>query len=329
MKVLSILLFCWTLRGQSPFEFLNHGEPLLDAHNCYPYEGQWLDRIDRALRTGIPVGIEQDLAWSIDANGNGHVVVSHTSKTTGSEPTLKDHFFERVRPIVEQALRENDKSKWPLIILHFDVKDNRPELHRAVWDLLGEYTNWITTAEKRLDLSVLAPLDPKPLLVLTEDNDAQEQVFFKEVPVGARLRLFGSAHTGKLPGSTTREKTHAAATLSPEVLLAEPPTNYRRWWNNSWWEVEEGGQREAGEWTHADDERLRALVNRAHQLGFWIRFYTLDGFNAADNRGWEEGYSFGSHEAVLIRWRAALAAGVDLIATDQYESLAALVYGTH
>jgi len=178
MKFLSVLLFCCTVGAQSSLVLLSHGNPVLDAHNCYPYEGQWTDRIDRALQTGLPVGIEQDLAWSVDADGNGRVVVSHASKTDGSEPTLKAHFFERVRPIVERALRENNRSQWPLIIVHFDVKDNRPELHRAVWDLLGEYQNWITTAEKTPDPAVLAPFDPKPLLVLTEDNDAQEQVFF-------------------------------------------------------------------------------------------------------------------------------------------------------
>ena len=36
---------------------------LLDAHNCYPYDGRWADRIDRALRAGFPLSIEQDLAW--------------------------------------------------------------------------------------------------------------------------------------------------------------------------------------------------------------------------------------------------------------------------
>jgi hypothetical protein len=64
------------------------------------------------------------------------------------------------------------------------------------------------------------------------------------------------------------------------------------------------------------------LVDHAHRLGFWIRFYTLDGFTAAENRGWDDGYNFGSAEAAAARWRAAVNAGVDLIATDQYEDLA-------
>ncbi len=165
-----------------------------------------------------------------------------------------------------------------------------------------------------------------PLLVLTEDSDAQEEVFFKQVPVGKNLRLFGSAHTGTgLTGASRDERNHFAATAAPEVLLAEKPTNYRRWWNNSWFEVEEGGQTRAGDWTPADNARLHALVDHAHKLGFWIRFYTLDGFTPATNRGWDQGYNFGSIEAARLRWRAALDAGVNLIASDQYEDLAAFM----
>ena len=305
------LLFLGVLTAQ-PFP-----RPLLDAHNCYPYEGKWADRLSRALATGAPVGIEQDLAWGIDkATGIGRPVVSHTPKTTGDEPSLRDYFFEHVRPVIERALRENNRASWPLITLHFDFKDNRPELHQAVWKLLGEYEPWITTATKTADPNTLQPLELKPLLVLTEDNDAQEAVFFHALPTGAKLRLFGSAHSA--PGR------HSAAT-PPEQILTATPTNYRRWWNNSWHIVEEGGQRKAGPWTAEDDARLRALVTHAHKKGFWIRFYTIDGFAPEDNQGWGQGYNFGSLEAAETRWKAAIKAGVDLIATDQYELLAQLL----
>lgn len=314
------------LFAQAPLDLLNHNRPMLDAHNCYPYAGQWQDRLDRALRTGTPVGIEQDLAWGVDPKtGVGQPVLSHSRETTGEEPTLREYFFEHVRPQIEEALRANDRARWPLITVHFDFKDNRPEIHRAVWDLLGEYESWITTAVKTADPHELAPFDVKPLLVLTEDNDAQEQVFFTSLPAGAKLRLFGSAHTVTPPNKSREELAHLAATAAPEMLLAERPTNYRRWWNNSWAEVEEGGQARAGEWTPADDQRLRALVNHAHKLGFWIRFYTLDGFTDAENRGWDQGYNFGSREAAEVRWKAALAAGVNLIATDQFEDLAVIM----
>jgi hypothetical protein len=321
MKLALILSVCLLpALAQTPaLDLINHNRPLLDAHNCYPYEGKWGDRIDRALSTGFPVAIEQDLAWA-----NGKPVVSHTDKTKGDEPTLREYFFERVRPIVEKALADNDRAKWPIVVVHFDFKSNVEPLHRAVWALLGEYQGWITTATKGADDRVLAPFEPKPLLVLTEDNDAQEKVFFTELPAGAKLRLFGSAHTSALPANlSSAERNHLAATLPPEKLLSERPTNYRRWWNNSWFLVEEGGQHAAGDWTDADDRRLRALVDHAHRLGYWIRFYTLDGFAKPEDQGWGDGYNFGSHEAVAKRWRAALAAGVNLIASDQYEELRA------
>ncbi|MCU1295246.1 MAG: hypothetical protein JWP08_4096 [Bryobacterales bacterium] len=334
-KVLVTALLLCSL-GQVAFtqepdlDFLNHGRPVPDAHNCYPYDGRWNDRVDRALKTGFPVGIEQDLAWSVDpASGKGRVVVSHDAKTTGSEPEERQYFFERVRPLIEKELAGGDRSKWPLIVLHFDFKDQQPALLHAVWNLLGEYETWITTAPKTADPHELTAFDRKPILVLTEDPDAQEKVFFNEVPVGARLRLFGSAHTKTPATHDKKELQHLAATLPPSELLAEKPTNYRRWWNNSWYEVEEGGQPHAGAWTEADMARLRSLVEHAHKLGYWIRFYTLDGFDKATGRekGWLEGYNFGSPEAAKQRWRAATEAGVNFIATDQYEDLSAVMRG--
>jgi len=326
MKLLLCCLAAATavsLCAQSPqLDFLNHNRPVLDAHNCYPYDGQWTDRIDRALTAGSPVSIEQDIAWAVDpATGKGRPVVTHTPKTTGTEPALRDYFFERVRPIVEKALAQNDRASWPLIVLHFDFKSLDPTLLRAVWDLLGEYQGWITTAPQTSDPSQLAPLDPKPILVVTEDADAQEQVFFRDIPKGALLRVFGSAHSAQIAATSREDRAHLAATLPPEQLLVDKPTNYRRWWNNSWAAVEEGGQTKAGEWTPASAARLRALVNRAHSMGYWIRFYTLDGFTSADNQGWDAGYNFGTRERAEVRWKAALDAGVNFIATDQYEDL--------
>ena len=34
---------------------------------------------------------------------------------TGTEPTMREYFFERVRPIIESALRDNRRDTWPLI----------------------------------------------------------------------------------------------------------------------------------------------------------------------------------------------------------------------
>lgn len=333
LRVCTVLPFiCAVTFAASPeLTFLNGGRPVADSHNCYPYDGRWTDRVDRALGTGFPVAIEQDLAWFVDpVSGKGRVVVDHSAQTNASDPEERQYFFERVRPIIEQQLVHGDASKWPVIVLHFDFKDTQAPLLRAVWELLGEYQGWITTAPKSADPHELTTFDRKPLLVLTEDSDAQEKVFYDAVPVGARLRVFGSAHTHIPQTQNKTEWNHLAATLPPEQMLVDQPTTYRRWWNNSWFEVEEGGQQKAGAWSDAKMTRLRSLVDHAHNLGYWIRFYTLDGFSSpvGKQNGWFETYNFGSLEAVRQRWQAALDADVNLIATDQYEDLAAFMKKT-
>jgi hypothetical protein len=124
--------------------------------------------------------------------------------------------------------------------------------------------------------------------------------------------VFGAVHTNA-------QNPMAA----PDVLQPSQATNYRRWWNNPWGVVEEGGQQHAGAWTDADDQRLRALVQHAHSHRLWIRFYTLDGATDKEEscNGWFSSYNFGSLAAVQERWRAAQKAGVDYIASDQYEQL--------
>jgi glycerophosphoryl diester phosphodiesterase len=75
--------------------------------------------------------------------------------------------------------------------------------------------------------------------------------------------------------------------------------------------------------------RLRALVEHAHANGLWIRFYTLDGATKDELscHGWFRNYNFGSLAAAQQRWRAAQSAGVDYIASDQYETLAEFLKG--
>jgi len=303
----------------------------LDAHNCYPYGDEHTTRIDRALATGLPVAIEQDLVWRPAENGRpAHSIVSHGEPFTGREPSLRQHFFERIRPIVERALRENDRRQWPLVTLNIDFKTVEPEHLAAVWAVLGEYEAWLTTAVRTATPDTAASLDVKPVLVLTGDHTEQQVAFHDRVPVGERLRLFGAIPLrpdewvkARTPG---REVERAEAmqmfwTALPELPLPRA-TNYRRWWNNAWWVVEGASQAKAADWTPAEDARLRLLVKKAHDAGLWIRYYTLNGHAADANQGWSDGYNFGSTDAADIRWRAAIAAGVDFVATDQYETFA-------
>jgi hypothetical protein len=300
---------------------------LLDAHNCYPDGGQWADRIERALAGGLPVAIEQDLVWFRDPrSGVFRSILSHGEPFTGAEPSLASHFFERIRPLVEQALREGRREAWPLVVLNLDLKTNEPEHHAAIWETLGTYESWLTTAPRVADGEPPAALEAKPVLVLTGNPDAQQAAFHDRVPVGGRLRLFGAIPVDvEAKVGRGKEAIPKLAGLTPAELIASGATNYRRWVNFPWAVVERGGQAEAGAWTPADAARLSALTALAHARGLWIRFYTLNGHAPADHRGWTASYNFGSTDAVETRWRAARDAGVDFIATDQYEGLRALL----
>jgi hypothetical protein len=315
----AIILICSGAigRGQEVFSFGPGARVLLDAHNAYPSEGRYGERLKRALGMGVPIAIEQDLVSCPTANGTSDVFVAHDAVCRGHEPTLRQYFFDQVRPVIEEALASARRERWPVIILNLDFKMDPPELHRAVWSLLEEYDAWLTTAPRLGDTDSLAPLTVGPLLVLTGESDAQQLSFHDRLPVGERLRLFGAVHNAPpLPG--------AAADALPVPM---PATNYRRWWNHSWKVVEPEGQRVAGQWTSSDTARLTQIVTAAHGANLWVRFYTLNGVADADGdaNGWSPSYNFGSLSAAQTRWSAAIAAGADFVATDQYEELAALM----
>jgi hypothetical protein len=292
----------------------------MDAHNCYPYFEWWSDRIDRALSAGTPVAIEQDLAWYTDSKtGKSWSVVTHGDPLSGHEPTMEHYFFDRVRPIAEKALRDGNHGDWPLITLNLDFKDNKPEHLAAVLALLRKYQAWITSAPKGSNIATVQQLDLKPILVLSGEADEQQSVFYDQLSAEDRVLDFGAIHSG--------DKDPQAA---PEVIDAEKANNYRRWWNNPWRVVESAGQQHAGEWTPEKMKRLQALVDRAHANGLWIRFYTLDGATEQElsSHGWFHTYNFGTLEAARVRWRAAISAHVDYVASDEYELLAQEIRST-
>jgi len=295
---------------------------LLDAHNAYPERGQWTDRLARALSTGTPIAIEQDLYWGRTASGSFAPVVAHDDDALDGAPTLEAHFFDAIRPLMEHALRSNDRTHWPLIVLNLDFKENGAPLLDAVWSLLGRHAHWLTTAPRTRTPSVREPLQVGPLLVLVGADSAQRRRFHDDVAVDSALRAFGAMPPVPVPGKNKAARLARTVRMSATTHIPTRADNYARWVNFPWSVVERGGQAAAGPWTAADATRLRRLVDRAHALDYWIRFYTLDGFLPAADQGWTAAYNFGSPRAVAPRWRAALAAGVDFIATDQYEAFA-------
>lgn len=296
-----------------------------DAHNCYPYDGRWGDRIERALATGFPVAIEQDLDWfPATPSATGRVLVSHGSqhtsitrggKLSGDEPEFESYFFDHVRPSVEHALRSSDHSQWPIITLNLDFKSEQPELLQAVWVILRNHREWLTHATKNTT-GAISNLTVGPILVLNGPSDEEQAVFYDRLKPGDEILTFGAVHTDM------RDPSAPAS-----VIETEPASNYRRWWNNPWSVVEPEGQSKAGAWKPETAARLEQLVRHAHQQGLWIRFYTLDGATEREEKdfGWFAQYNFPSLEAAEQRWRAAAALHVDFLASDQYEGLAAIL----
>jgi len=301
---------------------------LVFAHNVCP--GQWADRFERALSTGMPLVIELDPGWVLNPKTGKNdclLCVSPRSKNiTGNEPTLKSFFFERVRPIVEKALKENNKKNWPLIMVHLDIGDDSPEHLELILKQIGEYENWLTSAVKTKNPADKPPLDLRPLMILAYSYvvDHKVEYFYDRLPIGGKILVFGTAKLSMPPGTglTPQQIKGLRFPMKPEELVKEPASNYRRWWHSSWAHIE--GSPYTGEWTPEKEARLKAFVTYGHKLGYLVSFYCLDGIDpeAGKAQGWSPGYNFGSLEKATIRWKAAAKAGVDFISTDQFEEVA-------
>ncbi len=305
---------------------------LLSAHNCYPYAGLWSDRIDRALATGFPISIEQDLCWA-DHDGDGipSSIVAHNRPFDGNEPSLAKYFFERVRADVEESISRaqsdpGERDRWPLVVLDLDIKNNHPAHIESIHQTLQQYQDWLTTAPRGSSISNRQDLEAGPIMVILTGTLNQRRVFHDERDLGEPILAFGrrQARGPDTSGMSEEEKRHARVEFPPVTMIDTPADNFHRWWNNSWHVVEAGGANGAGKWEPEETERLRALVDHAHKLGYFIRFYTINGHTKADGAlfGYSGGYNTGSIEAAQIRWKAQLEAGVDLIATDQYQHFA-------
>jgi hypothetical protein len=292
------------------------------AHNAYPDHGKYSDRLDRAIASGTPFMVEEDLAWV-----DGHSLICHGAKnSTPGDPTLETFFFPRIQPLMEQALKDGNKGNWPLVTLYLDIKNDPPEHLQYINALLDKYDAWLTTAAKTDSLDRQSSLKLGPMMILVEDkqNDIKQKFFYDDIPANGSIRVFGSyakpvenpAHLPKL------DFINSLVSVPMEQITTRRADNYHRWWGVDWAYVERGGEEHHGDWGKEQTDRLRSIVQYGHRLGYLMGFYCLDGFTAADNQGWEDEYNFGSIDQVVPRWKAAIAAHADIISSDQYESLA-------
>lgn len=302
---------------------------LLAAHNAAPDHGKWANRLDRALATGQPFLVEEDLTWV-----NGQSVLAHGLKhasLTGGNPTLESYFFPKVKPVIEKALAEGNKGNWPIITLYLDIKNDPIPHLDAIAQELSKYKSWLTWAVKTDDITKVSPLHIRPMIVIVEDdqNDInKELVFYDRVPVGGKLVVFGSVP--KLepnPGHklSDEEATDDQFLVHPDDLIIARADNYHRWINIDWAHIVKGGETEAGPWTAASDRRLKEFIDYGHKMGYLVGTWCLDGYAPGQDQGWDPGYDLGSYQAAVTRWKAVIAARMDFIFTDQYEDLAKVI----
>ena len=304
------------------------------AHNAFPENGKWADRLDRALGAGAPSVIEIDVTWKQDPKtGEFRSFVPFTKSLTGDEPDVARYFFPKIRPMMEKALKSGDRKSWPLVVLFLDIKDSRAEHLEALWKQVGEYEGWLTTAVKSSDAAKLSPLDLKPMMVVVNEKpgSAEEEVFYNRVPVGGKLRIFGAAQTFTQDPAAIKagQPRVEMSEIAPEKYFLAPASNYRRWLVRPWDLIEKGGVAKSEDWTPAEEQRLQTITNHAHKLGYLIGFYHLNGHVPGAGQGWEEVNNFGSPDRGTLRWTACIKAGVDFISTDQYEEVTGLIRRTN
>ena len=202
--------------------------------------------------------------------------------------------------------------------------------------MLDKYDAWLTKAEKTADIAKQSPLELKPMMIFVEDkqNDIKQKFFYDNLPVGGKIRVFGSAekfdeNPQKLPRDRKEEAVAMMASRDPEQLVSRKADNYHRWFGVNWAFIEKGGQTKAGAFSKESESRMKKFVEYGHRLGYFVSIYCLNGYTADENQGWDAGYNFGSKDKVMPRWQAVARAHPDFIATDQVEEVAKVVKSAH
>jgi hypothetical protein len=170
------------------------------------------------------------------------------------------------------------------------------------------------------------------MMVILEDkkNDIKQEFFYDRVPVGGKIRAFGSPtkfddNPTNLPKTAREERLAGLPKIEPEQLLTKRADNYHRWFGTDWAFIELCGPAHGNDWNASTEARLKKFVEYGHRLGYLVSFYEVNGFTDDQNQGWTAEFNFGSREAAMVRWNAAIKAHADFIATDQYEELAKVI----
>jgi hypothetical protein len=253
---------------------------LYNAHNCYPEKGQYRDRLERARQAGLRA-VEIDVTWSEQRR---RTVISHEKTPSGGEPTLKEYFWKAVEPELRRLPR--GQAAW---LLQIDFKIDHPAVIEEVYRDLDRRRRLLTRFGDQVDYGPLT-------VMLTGDN--------------AAIASFEKRSRGNGPylAMANREPVERQYQDNVTAYFDADATPFYRVFNLEWVHLEPDREaRRSGPLPESARTRLRALAELARQKGYWLRTWTLNES------------TFGGREGLLERWRAAREAGVDMIATDEYE----------
>lgn len=267
----------------------------VSAHNCYPLDGRGNARLVEALKLGID-NIEIDLGW--DEAGK-RLIVGHDDKPR-PEATYPE-FEAYLVPALEAHWQSPRADKAPTV-LTIDWKTSQPAAVRHVKEFLDHHPDWFSTAPK----AEKSPLTVRRLTVCFTGSDAAKDLYDSMIEPGGTYRAF-------------RDSVFTANAYHADVksYALHPASAYHRFLTFHWANIERGGPPTAGDFTAEEAARLKALMAHAHQQGYRVRFYCLDGRLTIAGLG----YHFVDLDAAIIRWRAAAEAGVDWVATDDYAEI--------
>lgn len=276
-------------------------EPLrrlpVSAHNCYPARSADNTKLVEALRLGID-NIEIDLGWD---DSNKRLIVGHDP---APRPDVVYPEFEAyLVPALEAHWKTHVEGSSPTV-LTIDWKTEKPEAVAKFKAFLDARPQWFTSAPKSQE----SPLTTRRLTVCLTGSEAAKEAYDALIPDGGTYRAFRD----RVFGQGGKFETDVSA------YVPQKATAYHRFMTYHWGVVEQGGPALAKDWTGLDALRLDAIVSRAHNQGFRVRFYCLNGHTGT----LLSGYQFTSDDAAKTRWLAAARAGVDWIASDEYPEIA-------
>ena len=199
---------------------------LVDAHNAYPSDGKFTDRIDRALEQRPAAGDRAGsrLVHRSGARGVGRIASSRTAATRcGDRADLRGVLLREGRADHEEGARRriaaptgrSSRSTWT----------SRPT-SRSITPRSGRCSAstsaWLTTAERTATAGTAAPLRLGPMLVLTGSNDVQQVSFHDASPSASGCGCSVRSHEPAVPGADRAEQAKNYAAMPPETLMPAP-----------------------------------------------------------------------------------------------------------